>query len=156
MALDSRDRSAAADDVPALGYTPVPDIFTLPAGINFGPCSGIAVNSHGHIFVFHRARHALLEFDSDGTYVRSLADDLFVRPHGLRIDRHDDIWVTDTGSHIVIKMNPQGRIQMVLGIKDSNAEWHHAGHMRGFDEPNDLAFGPDDEIYISQGHVRGS
>jgi DNA-binding beta-propeller fold protein YncE len=148
--------STAADATgPALGYVPVPDIFRLPPGVNFGPCSGIAVNSRGHIFVFHRGGQALMEFDAEGNYVRCLVDGLYTRPHGLRIDREDNIWTTDTAAHIVVKMNPAGRILMVLGIKDTNVEWHHAGHMRGFDEPNDLAFGPEGEIYVSQGHGTG-
>jgi DNA-binding beta-propeller fold protein YncE len=141
--------------VPALGYEPVPDIFQLPPGVNFGPCSGVAVNSQGHIFVFHRGQRALMEFDPAGGYLRCVADGLFTRPHGLRIDAEDNIWATDIGSHVVVKMNRQGRIQMVLGLKDSNAPWHHAGYMRGFDEPNDVAFGPAGEIYVSQGHGKG-
>jgi hypothetical protein len=38
-------------NIPDLGYMPVPDIFKLPAGVNFGPCSGIAINAHNHILV---------------------------------------------------------------------------------------------------------
>ena len=49
--------------VPDLGYQPAPDPFKLPPGMNFGPCSGVAVNSKGHILVFHRSARALLEFD---------------------------------------------------------------------------------------------
>jgi len=155
MPSESKESTDPYASVPALGYVSVPDIFRLPPGVNFGPCSGIAVNSRGHIFVFHRSRQALMEFDAEGQYVRCLADGLFTRPHGLRIDREDNLWTTDTGSHIVVKMDPTGRIVMVLGIKDTNAEWHHAGHLRGFDEPNDLAFGPEGEIFVSQGHGTG-
>ena len=152
---DSKPASAGPEVIPALGYEPVPDMFQLPPGVNFGPCSGVAVNSKGHIFVFHRSQQALMEFDPDGAYLGCVADGLFTRAHGLRIDSDDNIWVTDIGSHIVIKMNPAGRIQMVLGVKDSSAEWHHAGYMRGFDEPNDVAFGPEGEIYVGQGHGKG-
>jgi sugar lactone lactonase YvrE len=141
--------------VPPLGYEPVPDIFQLPPGVNFGPCSGIAVDSRGHIFVFHRSQQSLLEFAPDGAYVGCIAQDIFTRPHGLRIDAEDNIWATDTGSHVVVKMNRRGRIQMVLGVPGVNAPWHHAGHLRGFDEPNDLGFGPDGEIYVCQGHGKG-
>jgi sugar lactone lactonase YvrE len=52
-------------------------------------------------------------------------------------------------------MDPNGRIVMVLGVKDSSGEWHPAGHLRCFAEPNDVAFGPDGEIYVSQGHGKG-
>jgi sugar lactone lactonase YvrE len=71
------------------------------------------------------------------------------------VDAEDNIWATDGGSNIVLKMDPNGRILMVLGVKDSKAEWHQAGHLRCFDEPNDIAFGPEGEIYVSQGHGKG-
>ena len=57
---------------PPLGYEPVPDIFKLPVGTNFGACSSVAVNSKGHILVFHRSAQALMEFDAEGGYRRTL------------------------------------------------------------------------------------
>ena len=54
--------------MPDLGYVPVPDIFKLPQGVNFGPCSGVALNSRGHIFVFNCGKHVLMEFDGEGLW----------------------------------------------------------------------------------------
>jgi sugar lactone lactonase YvrE len=141
--------------IPDLGYKPVADVFKLPDGVNFGACSGVALDSRGHIWVLNRSVHALIEFDGDGSHVRTLGHDLFSRPHGLRIDAEDNIWATDIGSHIVLKMSPRGRVLMVLGIKDFAGEWHQAGHLRAFNEPNDLAFGPAGEIFVTQGHGKG-
>ena len=141
--------------VPDLGYRPVPDIFKLPRGMNFGQCSSVAVNSKGNILVFNRGAHALMEFDGRGRYLRSLAQGIFTHPHGLRVDAGDNIWATDGTSHIVVKMDPRGRVVMVLGVKGSAREWHPAGHLRCFDEPNDVAFGPAGEIYVTQGHGKG-
>ena len=138
----SAARSPADDPAlgaPPLGYEPVADMFQMPVGMNFGACSSVAVNSEGHIFVFHRSRQALLEFDANGKYLRALAEGIFTRPHGLRVDASDHIWATDGTSNIVVKMDPNGRIVMVLGVKDSSGEWHPAGHLRCFAEPNDVA-----------------
>jgi DNA-binding beta-propeller fold protein YncE len=143
------------ENAPDLGYRPVPDVFRLPAGMNFGPCSGVAVNSKGNLFVFNRGEHALMEFTGMGKYLRTLGAGVFAQPHGLRVDAEDNLWATDVGSHIVVKMDPKGRILMVLGIKGRAEEWHQAGHLRCFNEPNDLAFGPDGEIYVTQGHGKG-
>lgn len=147
--------AGASSTFPDLGYAPVPDIFKLPQGANFGACSGVAVNSKGHIFVFNRGKQVLMEFDGDGGYVRSLAEGLFTHPHGLRVDAEDNIWATDGVLHIVVKMDPDGRVLMVLGVKGRAREWHEFGHLRCFDEPNDIAFGAAGEIYVTQGHGKG-
>lgn len=141
--------------IPDLGYTAAGDIFKLPPGLNFGPCSGVAVNAQNHILVFNRSQHALMEFDPEGSYLRTLASGLFTNPHGLRVDAQGHIWITDTGSHLVMKMTAQGRILMVLGVNGRPGEWHQAGHLRCFNEPNDVAIGLNGEIYITQGHGKG-
>src|ERR1043166_94901 len=106
--------SSASSPVPDLGYRPVPDVFKLPVGLNFGACSGVAVSSNGNILVFNRSAQALMEFKEDGSYVQTLARDMFVQPHGLRLDAEENIWVTDIGLHMVFKMTPRGRILLVL------------------------------------------
>ena len=144
-----------SNSIPDLGYTPVADIFKLPAGVNFGPCSGVAVNAKNNVLVFNRGGNALMEFDSGGNYIRTMARGIFTNPHGLRIDREGNLWATDTGAHIVVKMNADGRILMVLGVAGRAGEWHHAGHLKCFDEPNDLVFGANGDVYITQGHGKG-
>src|SRR6266705_4451070 len=67
-----------------LNYQSVPDFFQLPAGENFVEPAGVAVNSKGHIYVFHRGKHPLMEFDSSGKSIRSIADELFVTAHMVR------------------------------------------------------------------------
>jgi len=71
-------QSRTEQGIPKLNYEAVPNFFQLPPGENFVECCGVAVSSKGHIYVFHRARHPLMEFDSSGKYIRSIADDLFV------------------------------------------------------------------------------
>jgi DNA-binding beta-propeller fold protein YncE len=140
---------------PDLGYVAVPDSFTLPAGANFGAVSGVAINSRGNIFVLNRGRTPLMEFDSSGKYLRSIGDGLFSdRAHGLRIDAEDNIWAADGGSHIVIKLSPQGRVLLVLGVKGSSgAEFHFANpQLRLLDEPNDMAISRTGEIFVVQNH----
>ena len=137
---------------PPLNYVAVPESFKLPAGMNFGSTSGIAINSKGNLFVLHRGLMPLMEFDPDGNFMRGWGDGLFDRPHGLRIDAHDNIWATDVASHVVYKFDPEGRIQMVLGVKGRAGEMHEFGHLRLFNEPNEAAVGPTGDIYVLQGH----
>jgi DNA-binding beta-propeller fold protein YncE len=141
---------------PALDYVPVPDGFQLPAGANFGGTSGIAINSKGHIFVLHRGPMPLMEFEPDGRFVRGFGDGLFDRPHGLRIDPDDNIWATDVAGHVVYKFNPAGRLQMVLGVRGRAGAMHDFGHLRLFDEPNEMAFTGNGDVFVLQGHGKGA
>ena len=137
---------------PDLDYVPVADTISLPAGMNTGAVSGVAINSKGHIFLLTRSPQPLMEFDADGIFIRALGEGFFDRPHGLRIDAQDNIWTADGGSHVVYRMNPQGRITLVLGVRGSAGEWHEAGVLRLFNEPNDVAIAPTGEIFVTQGH----
>ena len=146
---------ALAQSPPPLDYVAVEDSFSLPPGMTFGSTSGVAINSKGHIYVLHRGPNPLMEFDPAGKFVRAFGDGLFDRPHGLRIDAQDNIWATDVRAHVVYKLSPAGRVLLVLGVRESAGEMHPYGHLRLFNEPNDVAFGPAGEIYVVQGHGRG-
>ena len=133
--------------VPELPYRVQPDFFELPNGLNFGEVSAVAVNSKGHIFLFQRVKPMLAEFDANGHFLRSIGEGLFDTPHGLRIDAEDNIWTTDVGSHTVLKLNPAGRLQMVLGRKGQGAEADWL-----FNRPADVAFDKQGNIYIADGY----
>jgi len=141
------DKVPAFQAVPELPYRVQPDFFELPGGVNFGEASAIALNSQGRIFLFQRVKPMLCEFDQQGKFLRSLGEGLFDHPHGLRIDPDDNIWTTDDGSHLVLKLNPAGRVLMVLGRKDWGAEatWL-------FNKPADVAFAKNGDIYIADGY----
>lgn len=89
----------------------------------------------------------LMEFDHDGKYLRELGDGLFDHPHCLRIDAEDNIWTTDDGNHLVLKLNPEGRVLLVLGCRGvaAEADWL-------FNEPTDIAFGNEGAIFVSDGY----
>jgi DNA-binding beta-propeller fold protein YncE len=147
--------TAVAGDVPAvpsqrvpeLGYRVDPGFFHSREHLNIGEASGVALNSKGHIFLFQRAQPMLAEYNDAGTYIRSIGDGLFTHPHGLRIDRDDNLWTTDDGSHLVLKLSPAGDVLLVLGRKGvaAEADWL-------FNQPTDVAFGKNGEIYVSDGY----
>lgn len=94
--------------VPELGYRVNADFFHGSERLSLGEASGIALNSKRHIFLFQRARPMLTEYDASGNFLRSIGEGLFMHPHGLRIDPDDNIWTTDGGSHLVLKLSPAG------------------------------------------------
>jgi DNA-binding beta-propeller fold protein YncE len=134
------------EPVPKLNYDAVPDFFQLPAGEHFVEVAGVAVNSNGHIYVFHRGKHPLMEFDANGKYLRSIADDLFVSAHTVRVDAEDNIWTTDVGSHVVLKLSPDGRVLLSLGRMRIPGD--DVGH---FNQPTDVAFDREGNIYVADG-----
>ncbi len=166
---------AFAQEVPVIRFDSVPDPLKLPNDIHFGEVTGVAVNSKGHVFVLSRgnstgpaygaAAAQLLEFDDKGKFVREIGKNLYAWSfgHSVRIDAHDNIWVTDKGSDMVIRFNPQGRVTMVLGRKqeasdESTGPLKHpkpplppeAGRFR---QVTDVTWDPLGNIYISDGYI---
>lgn len=135
------------DSLPRLSYNVIPNFFQLPADEHFVEPAGVAVNSKGHIYIFHRGKHPLMEFDSSGKFLRSIADDLFVTAHMVRIDPDDNIWTTDIGSHVVLKLNPDGRVLLALGrMRIPGDDVLH------LNQPTDVAWDRDGNIYVTDGY----
>jgi hypothetical protein len=123
-----------AASVPEIPFDSVANPLELPADLSFGEVSGVAVNSKGHVFVFSRgnttgpayaaAAAQLLEFGPDGKFVREIGHNLYAWSfaHAVKIDHDDNIWVTDKGSDLVVKFDPQGRVAMVLGRKQEASD----------------------------------
>ena len=66
-------QKATAQNVPEIPYTSVPNFLKMPAGETLGEAIGVATNSKGHVFVYHRSANTRLwEFDKNGTFVREI------------------------------------------------------------------------------------
>src|SRR5689334_5774570 len=77
--------------LPKLNYNVITDFFQLPPEEHLVEPAGVAVNSKGHIYIFHRGKHPVMEFDGNGKFLRSIADDLFVTAHMVRVDSEDNV-----------------------------------------------------------------
>src|SRR5262249_29154637 len=120
---------AAARIGPTRGYHEVTDWPTLPAGVELGEVPGVAVDGHGHVFVFHRpgrgfepdatevlAPPTVLEVDADsGKLLASWGAGMFLVPHGITIDGDNNVWLTDVGLQQVFKFSHDGRLLLTLG-----------------------------------------
>jgi DNA-binding beta-propeller fold protein YncE len=122
---------------------------TMPDGWKFGRVSAVATDSSGEVYVFHRGPKAdpLVVFDNKGKYLRSWGKGMFGNPHGLRIDKQNNIWVTDNGDHQVMKFTREGKLLLTLGVKGKPAT-----DDKSFNRPTDIAFAPTGEVYISDGY----
>jgi sugar lactone lactonase YvrE len=137
---------------PDLGYAAVPEALPLPPDMHYASVAAVAINSAGHIFVFQRAPVPLIEFDGKGNFIRAFGEGLAARPHGMRIDSQDNIWITDVLDNTVMKLNPQGQIVMTLGKRGPAGEWNEAEGSRLFNQPVDVAFGANGDVFVAQGH----
>lgn len=167
--------AAFAQEPPKIRYQAVPDFLKLPPDTYFGEVPGVAVNSKGHIFVFSRGNSTgpaygasaaqLLEFAPDGKFLREIGHNLYgwSFAHTVKIDRDDNIWVTDKGSDVVVKFNPDGRVVMVFGRKQEASDEGTAPlkHPKPplppvdgmFRQVTDVAWDSAGNTYISDGYI---
>ena len=83
--------------------------------------------------------------------------------HTVRIDKYDNIWVSDKGSDMVIKFNPQGQVIMVFGRKQeaSDEGTEPLRHPKPplppidglFRQVTDMAWDAADDTFISDGYI---
>jgi DNA-binding beta-propeller fold protein YncE len=135
-----------APSAKAADFEPVVDFLKVPQGWTLGPCSAVDVSGKGEIYLFHRGPHPVICFDGEGKYLRSWGDDVIQTAHGLRIDRDDNIWVTDIGQHRVLKFDAGGKLLLSLGNGKPGTG------LDQFDRPTDIAFGPRGELFVSDGY----
>ena len=167
--------TAYAQQPPAIAFQSVAEPLKLPADLYFGEVTGVAVNSKGHVFVLSRgntsgpaygaAATQLLEFDQNGEFLREIGKHLYAWSfgHTVRIDPADNIWVTDKGSDMVVRFNPQGRVTMVFGRKQeaSDRETGPLEHPKPplppedgrFRQVTDVTWDPAGNIFISDGYI---
>ena len=125
----------AQTSVPEIPFDSNADLFKMPPNTFLGEVAGVATNSKGNIFVYTRTGHPyatlgdsrtfyhagsrLFEFNANGTFVRELGQDLygFNAAQGLRVDPQDNIWTIDIGANQIVKFDPNGNVQLVLGRK---------------------------------------
>jgi len=153
--------STIAQQNPADPYKVVHGWPVLPDGMVLGQVSGVAVDSHNHVFVFHRAENSwaadkthpiasptILCFDgASGKLLSSWAENRFIEPHGLRVDSHDNVWVTDRALQQVFKFSHDGKLLLTIGTERTPGV--DATH---FNLPADIAFASDGSIYVADGY----
>lgn len=165
----------AQQSVPEIPFESIPDPLRLPPDLYFGEATGVAVNSKGHVFVFSRGNTTgpayaasaaqLLEFGPDGKFIREIGKNLYAWSfgHAVRIDKDDNIWAIDKGSDMVVRFNPEGRVTMVFGRKQEASD-ETTGPLKHpvpplpaedgrFRQVTDVAFGPEGDIFISDGYI---
>lgn len=83
----------ARQSAPPLTFRVAENFLKLPEHIYMAEVVGTAIDSKGHIFVLNRGHNPILEFNADGSFMRTIGDGLpFEGPHIVRVDPQDNLW----------------------------------------------------------------
>jgi NHL repeat len=138
----------------------------LPAGRTWGQVISVAIDRDGKsVWVFercggtscvHSSLDPILKFDPSGNLVKSFGAGMFVRPHGLFIDRNDNVWVTDGEGmpgkgQQVFEYSPDGKVLLTLGRAGVAGDGPDT-----FNKPSDVLVAPNGDIFVADGHGPGS
>lgn len=142
-----------------MGYT-----FAYPVDLpqGGGGVSAVKIDSKGNMWVFQRnpvGRPQLFEFSPDRKLIRTIGDDVIghqEKAHGMAIDAQDNIWICDANGATIMKISPEGKLLMTLGVRGTRGDWNEAKGQRLLWQPLDLAFAPNGDIYIGEGHANES
>ena len=146
-------------------YTMYENLVQMPDGRRMGSGNAIDIDSQGNIWVFERCGgnqgacsennvDPVLKFNPDGEILTSFGAGMFVWPHGIIVDDDDNLWIIDAGvidgekGNQIFKFNQRGEILIELGQPGIRGDSPDL-----FNEPSDLAIGPDGSLYVIDGHI---
>ena len=139
-------------NAPPLAYHFVPGP-AAPEGKKFGNVGSIALTPQGNLIVFNRNPEIMMaEYDPSGKFLRAFNPNIAVNAHGLRVDRYGNIWAADSFMNVIWKLNPKGEPLMMLGTRGEVGPWDDAKWNGMFNQPLDVNFDADDNIYVVQSH----
>jgi hypothetical protein len=168
LAVFAQTNSAPTNSLPN-PYETVKDWAKLPEGRIWGATSAVEIDRDGKsIWVGERCGanscqdsmlDSILHFDDHGKLIKSFGAGLLIAPHGIFVDRDDNVWVTDcacTGGtapapagpgHQVFKFSREGKLLMTLGKPGGGRDPEF------FFQPNDVLVTPNGDIFVSEGHT---
>jgi sugar lactone lactonase YvrE len=161
IAMPQAQAHAQSNDLPN-PYRAVENWAKLPDGRKWGQTISVDIDRDGKsIWVFERCGGTtcdgsdvapILKIDPSGNVAKGFGAGMFVFPHGLKVDRDGNIWVTDGRGkggkgHQVFKLSPEGKVLMTLGKAGVSGDGPDA-----FNSPSDILIAPNGDIFVADGH----
>jgi DNA-binding beta-propeller fold protein YncE len=155
--------------VPHVSNALVAGHFKMPGGRKVGSTAGITIDRDGSsVWVFERCggndcvgatAAPILKFDASGKVIANFGAGMFIRPHGIHVDRDGNLWVTDGEGpdgkdtrrngkgHQVFKFSPAGQVLMTLGRAGVAGDGPDT-----FNMPSAVLVAPSGDIFVGDGH----
>jgi len=118
--------------------------YVVPKGI--GGVPSVALDSKGNLWVFKRSPVGvvqLMKFDPNHKLVLEVPESVIghqAKAHGMAVDKDDNVWITDNGQATVMKLSPEGKLLMTIGVKDKRGDWVEEKGQRLLWQPVMVAF----------------
>ena len=112
---------AKAENVPELPVESVPNFLQMPPDVYLGESMGVARNSKGNLWVYHRRDDTrLFEFDPAGKFVREWGVGIygFEFAHKVRVDSEDNVWAVDEGTKTGRMLERPTRDEIPLPVQE--------------------------------------
>ena len=134
--------------------------YVLPPG--FGGVPAVALDSKSNLWVFQRAdagKPQLFKFDPDYKLILQVGPDEIGyqdKAHGMAVDTEDNVWITAANGATVMKISPSGKLLMTIGVRGRRGDWDEAKGQRLLWQPVMIAFAPNGDVYVGEGHANES
>ena len=111
-------------------YRYLPYWAKLPKGLEGKEITSVSCDSRDFVYVLSRNfDYPVMVFDSEGNFLNAIGKGLFYeRPHGIFINRKDELYCTDDKAHVVMKMTRDGKLLKMFGTpyepSESGCNWN--------------------------------
>jgi sugar lactone lactonase YvrE len=159
--------AATAQDAPCVNDAPNPyhlvnDWAHMPRA--WAPTNNVYVDAKDDVWVMDRcddkgcltsSNSPIWELSSGGKVMKNFGAGLFAFPHTVKPDAQGNIWAIDGDARggkgdQVFKFSPDGKLLLTLGKAGQAGTGTDV-----FDRPTGIAFAPNGDIFISEGHAPG-
>ncbi len=159
--------AAVAETSPCVNDAPNPyhlvnDWAHMPRA--WAPTNNVFVDAKDNVWVMDRcddkgclgsSNSPIWEVSADGKVMKNFGSGLFAFPHTVKPDPDGNIWAVDGDArngkgNQVFKFSPDGKLLLTLGKAGQGGNATDV-----FDRPTGIAFAPNGDIFISEGHAPG-
>ncbi len=114
----------------------------------FGLISGVACDSRDRVYLFNRLPNPrVIVLDPEGGVLNEWGEGQFGHPHGIWIDSHDVLYLTDRDTHLVTRWTTDGKLLQSWGTPGTPG-----APGQPFNQPTHAFVASDGAMFVSDGY----